>query len=392
MEGPLMGAPTSSITGIGESAVGKVEGSTALSLMQRASIAAIEDAGLGDGEVDGVFTGRSMVAPLHRVAVILSERLGLRPSVFGTFEAGGATSVRLLNHAAMAIAAGKAQHNLCVTGDNLATGLTKENAIQAMAENAHPEFEVPFGTFPPAAYALVANAHMHRFGTTREQLSRVPVETRKWAALNDSAQKQTPITADDVSNAKAIASPFTAEDCALVSDGAGAFIVSRRETVADLPKPGVDILGYGEAAGHEYISQAKDLTSFASVDSGRGAFAQARLNPKDIDVVELYDCFSITPLVLLEDLGFCAKGEGGPFLAENTTGPGGSLPMNTHGGLLAHAHPGKPGGIFHITEAVRQLRKHSGARQVANAEHALVHGVGGMFSAHATAILGVHHG
>ncbi len=377
------------MSGFGESRVGKVPGSTALSLMEEACAAALEDAGLEKSRVDGVLTGRSMVAPLHRVAVILSERLGISPGYFGTLEAGGATSVQLLLEAHAAVAAGHAEHVLCVTGDNLLTGLTRDMAVQTMAENAHPEFEVPFGTFPPAAYALVARAHMEEYGTTREQLADVAVSARAWAKMNPTAQARDPLSRDQVLSAKPIAEPFGLFDCALVSDGAGAFIVSAPQEAKNLRKKPVYVLGSGEGATHEYITRAPSLTSFASVRSGKKAFEMAGISPSDIDVAEIYDCFTITPLVVAEDLGFCKKGEGGTFLAAGKTAPGGEFPLNTHGGLLSHAHPGKPGGIFHVTEAVRQLRGEAEGRQVKGAELALVHGVGGMMSAHSTAILGV---
>lgn len=376
------------VSGIGESAVGKVPGSTALSLMEDAAVAAIRDAGLSAAQIDGMLTGRSMVAPLHRVAVILSERLGIAPHYFGTLEAGGATSVQLLLEAHQAVAAGHARHVLCVIGDNLLTGLTRDAAVQTMAENAHADFEVPFGTFPAAAYALVARAHMHAYGTTREQLASLAVSTRAWASKNPGAQMRGPLSLDQVLGAKPVSEPLCLLDCALVSDGGGAFIVSAPGAARESSHLPVWILGTGEGATHEYITRAPSLTSFASARSGKAAFKMAGLPPTAIDVAEIYDCFTITPVVVLEDLGFCAKGEGGAFVADGRTAPGGVFPLNTHGGLLSHAHPGKPGGIFHVTEAVRQLRGYAGERQIQGAEVALIHGVGGMMSAHATAILG----
>jgi acetyl-CoA acetyltransferase len=371
------------ISGIGETPVGELPGATALSLMETAALAALDDAGLAPSDLDGLVTARSMVAPLHRMAVILAERLGMTPELFSTLEAGGATSLQMLTHAQSVIGAGRARHVLCVAADNLLTGLSRDMAVQAMAENADIEFEVPFGTFPPAAYALAARAHMHAYGTTAEQLAEVAVAARAWAALNPEAQMRAPLTMAQVLAAKRVAEPFGLNDCALISDGGAAFVVSAAEE-----KPVVLILGAAEAAGHEYITRAPELTSFASVLAGRRAFAMAGCQPSEIDLAEIYDCFTITPIITLEDLGFCAKGEGGAFVQDGRTAPGGDFPMNTHGGLLSHAHPGKPGGIFHLTEAVRQLRGDAGGRQVAGAELALVTGVGGMFSAHATAILG----
>ena len=372
------------LTGIADTEVGRVPGATVLSLMEDAARAAVADAGLSLDRIDGVLTGRSMVEPLHRVAAMLAERLGLEPAVFATLEAGGATSIQLLIHASLAVAAGAAHHVVCVAGDPLLSGLTRDRAVTAMAENAHPDFEVPFGTSPPSAYALVARAHMDAFGTTREQLAEIAVATRAWATRNPAAQQRAPLTVDEVLGAKPVAEPFGLLDCALVSDGAAAFVVSSAETETGR---GVRVLGFGEGTTHEYLTRSPSLTAFASARTGPRALEMAGVRPDEIDVVELYDCFTITPVVMAEDLGFCPKGEGGPFLA-GRTGPGGPFPMNTHGGLLSHAHPGKPGGIFHLTEAVRQLRGEAEDRQVPGAEVALVHGVGGMMSAHATAVLG----
>jgi len=386
MAHPLRGA--SCITGIGETAVGSLPKSTALTLMEDAARSAIMDAGLTPRGIDGIITGRSMVEPLHRVAVILAERLGIQPSVFATLEAGGATSVQMLVHAAMAIATGAATNIVCIAGDNLLTGLTRDAAVQAMAENAHAEFEVPLGTFPAAAYAMVARAHMHEFHTTRKQLADVAVSTRAWAQKNPPAQAKDPLNVEDALLARMIADPLGLFDCSLVSDGAGAFVVSEAEGAEYRDHFPIWILGVGEAATHEYITNAPSLTHSGAVKSGASAFDMAGVSPPEIDVAELYDCFTITPIILLEDLGFCKKGEGGPFVEDGRTGPDGDFPMNTHGGLLSHAHPGKPGGIFHLTEAVRQLRGNAEDRQIADAHLATVHGVGGMFSAHATAILG----
>ena len=223
----------------------------------------------------------------------------------------------------------------------------------------------------------------------RRGRSRSPATPRD-SRLNPAAQMRDELDEASVLGARRVAEPFGLNDCSLVSDGGAAFVVSSTDAADELARPGPAVLGLGEAASHEYISTAPgDLDSFASVESGRRAFAMAGLEPGAIDLAELYDCFTITPIVLAEDLGLCPRGEGGAFFADGRTAPGGALPVNTHGGLLSHAHPGKPGGIFHLTEAVRQLRGEAGDRQVPGAGTALVHGVGGMMSAHATALLGV---
>ena len=197
-----------------------------------------------------------------------------------------------------------------------------------------------------------------------------------------------PLTVEDVLASRMIADPLRLLDCSLVSDGGAAVVLARSEEAGDRPHRPVYLLGAGEGHGHEHISQAEDLTSSHARQAGERAYAMAGLGPQDIDFIELYDCFTPVVLIELEDLGFCGRGEAGAFVAEGHTRLGGSLPMNTHGGLLSHSHPGNPGAMFALTEAVRQLRGEAGERQVADAEVALIHAQGGILSSHCTAILG----
>ena len=316
---------TASIIGIGETPVGEMPECSALDLMEQAAVLAIADAGVTKDAIDGVLTSRMVITPLHRVAVILSERLGIVPRHFATLEAGGATALQLLSRAAMAIHSGMASYILCVAADNLRTGMTRDRAIETMAQNAHPEFEVPVGTFPAAAYAMIARAHMSRYGTTAYELADVAVSARAWAQHNPSAQHREPLSHEEVLGARRIAEPFGTRDCALVSDGGAAFIVSKATNGGG----GVAILGYGECAGHEYLTRSPELTTFASVQSGAAAFAMADVVPTDIDIAEIYDCFTITPIVVVEDLGFCNKGEGGRV-------PNGAHPPRR---AIPHEHP-----------------------------------------------------
>ncbi|RYG87214.1 MAG: thiolase family protein, partial [Alphaproteobacteria bacterium] len=250
------------------------------------------------------------------------------------------------------------------------------------------QYERPFGPLIPAMYALAANRHMHEYGTTPEQLAEVAVTMRRHAGLNPNAQARDPITIDDVLNSKMIATPLHMLDCSLVSDGGGALVVSRADAARDMRRRPVELLGAGEGHLNEHIHQAPSLTTTGARISGARAFDMAGLTPREMDFAMLYDCFTITALLQLEDLGFCKAGEGGPFVANGGIGLGGRLPVNTHGGLLSHGHPGRPGGIFHIIEAVRQLRGECGDRQVEAASLGLVHGNGGILSTHSTLILG----
>jgi acetyl-CoA acetyltransferase len=272
--------------------------------------------------------------------------------------------------------------------DTLRTGLTREQAMKTQSSAGHPEFESPYGPTVPAFYALIARAHMARYGTTAEQFAEVAVACRAHAARNPAAQMREPIGVADVLASRPIADPLRLLDCSLVSDGGAAVVVTAAERAGDFPHRGVFLLGIGEGHGHEHISQASDLSASAARESGARAFAMAGLGPRDMAFAQLYDCFTPTVIVELEDLGFCPKGEGGRFVAGGRIGPGGELPVNTHGGLLSHCHPGNPGSMFALTESVFQLRGSAGARQIGGAEVGLAHAQGGIMSSHTTIVLG----
>jgi acetyl-CoA acetyltransferase len=239
---------------------------------------------------------------------------------------------------------------------------------------------------PPPAYALAATRHMHEHGTTSEQLAEIAVATRAWAALNPRALHRDPLTVDEVLASPWVAYPFHLLDCCLVTDAGGAVVVTSVDRARGLGVPVVEVLGSAVAHTHQMISQMPDLTETPARISGAAAFAEAGVTPADVDVAELYDSFTYTVLVTLEDLGFCAKGEGGDFVAGGRTAPGGDFPLNTSGGGLSYTHPGMF-GIFLLIEAVRQLRGECGSRQVRDAEVAVVNGMGGYLSSAATAIL-----
>jgi len=240
---------------------------------------------------------------------------------------------------------------------------------------------------PMGPYAMAATRHMAEYGTTPEQLAKIAVSTRQWASMNPKARYREPITVDDVLASPLQSSPLHLLDCCLVTDGAGAFVMTSAERADDLPRPPVYVLGAATAHDHMMISQMPDLTRTPGAVCGPAAFAMAGVKPSDVDVLMGYDSFTITALLHLEDLGFCAKGEGGPFVEDDTIGPGGSLPMNTNGGGLSYTHPGMY-GMFLIVEAVRQLRGECGARQVGGAEVAVAHGSGMVLSVMSTIVLG----
>ncbi|HLW70813.1 MAG TPA: hypothetical protein VKS22_09350 [Candidatus Binataceae bacterium] len=361
---------------------------SATQLYVQAARRALDDAGLTKDDIDGLITCVSFVEPFLYHAEMIAEYMQIFPRYCITAPSGGGTTLAIMHHAASAILTGMCKTVLITMADSQVTGLSRAKAIEAMAGAGHPQFERPYGAPIPAFYALVARAHQHAYGTTDEQRAAVAVVCRKHASMNPAAQMRDPITIDDVLNSRLIADPLHLLDCSLVSDGGGAIIMTSAERARDFKQKPVYLLGIGEGHSHEHISQAHSFVASAAKEAGERAYAMAGLQPKDIDVAELYDCFTPVVIIELEDLGFCPKGEGGRFVEGGRIELGGELPVNTHGGLLSHCHPGHPGSIFSVTEAVRQLRGECGPRQVANAKIALVHAQGGILSTHCTGIFG----
>jgi acetyl-CoA acetyltransferase len=358
-----------------------------MELCVEASLKAIADAGLDRSDVDGLLTCNAMAQPLMYHAEALAEYLQIFPRYCLAVGAGGGTTFSIIHHAASAIATGMADVIVVAMADSMRSGLTRDQAMQVQASTGHPEFEQPYGPTVPAYYALIAQAHMAEFGTTPEQLAGIAVACREHASRNPSAQKRDLISVDDVLSSRMIADPLHLLDCSLVSDGGSAVVLCSAERAADLPNDPVYLLGAGEGHIHEHISAARSLTTSAAKEAGERAFAMSGLMPADMDFAQLYDCFTPTVLVELEDLGCCAKGEGGEFVDSGALRPGGALPVNTHGGLLSHCHPGNPGSMFALTESVWQLRHTAGERQVPDARHGLVHAQGGIMSSHTALVL-----
>jgi acetyl-CoA acetyltransferase len=376
------------IVGAADTEVGKVPQFGATALCVEAARRALDDAGITKDQIDGLVTCNSMAEPHMYHAEAIAEYLQIFPRYCVTANAGGGTTFSVLQNAASAIANGICDTVLISMADSLRSGLSREQAMTLQSSTGHPQFEIPYGATVPAYYALIARAYMDTYGATPEQLAAVAVNARKHASMNTNAQMQDIISVDDVLSSRMIADPLHLLDCSLVSDGGAAVILTSADRATDFPHDPVYVLGAGEGHGHEHISQAQSLTTSAAVESGQRAFEMAGLNPGDIDVAEIYDCFTPVVLIELEDLGFCEKGEAGAFVETGETALDGSLPMNTHGGLLSHSHPGNPGSMFALTEAVAQLRHDAGERQVKNAEVALAHAQGGIMSSHATLILG----
>lgn len=376
------------IVGAADTRVGIVPDATATELCVESILLALADAGLDKTQVDGLVTCNSMSQPMLYHAEAIAEYLQIFPRYCFAAGAGGGTTFSVLHHAASAIATGMAETIVIAMADSLRSGLTRDQAMLMQSSTGHPQYEQPYGPTVPAYYALIAQAHMARYGTTAEHYAAVAVACRAHAARNPAAQKRDLISVDDVLASRMIADPLHLLDCSLVSDGGAAIVLTSAERARDFSQAPVYLLGIGEGHSHEHISQARSLTTSAAVESGQRAYAMAGLGPRDMDFAQLYDCFTPTVLVELEDLGFCAKGEGGDFITSAGIGPGGALPVNTHGGLLSHCHPGNPGSMFALTESVWQLRGTAGERQLANAAVGLLHAQGGIMSSHSTLILG----
>jgi acetyl-CoA acetyltransferase len=355
-------------------------------LEARVITAALADAGLSLRDVDGLCscTGGTL---MHSVE--LAEYLGIAPRFTDATQTGGASYGLYVEHATAAIAAGEAETVVIVYASTPRAARKRgEKGLGVFATPERLEWETPYGVMLPiSAYALAANRHMATYGTTAEQLAQIAVDTRRWAVMNPRAHLREPITVDDVINSGFIAEPMHKLECCLVTDGAAAVVLTSAERARDLARPPAFVLGAASAASHAMISQMPDLTVTPGAVSGPAAFKTARLHPGDIDVVELYDSFTITVLLALEDLGFCPKGDGGAFVGSGALGPGGVLPGQTTGGGLAYTHPGAF-GAFLLVEAARQLRGECAERQVVGAQTAAAHGTGGVLSATSTVILG----
>lgn len=377
------------IVGFGESDLGVVPNQSPMELTVAAIQRALHNTGTPRTAVDTLITCNSLVQPIMYHAEATAEYMGLAPRHCVTVGTGGGTTYSALRQAAAYIREGMAETVVFVMADSMRSFMTRERAMIVQASAGHPTFEQPYGPTVPAYYALIAQAHMAQFGTTEAQFAEAMVSSRAWAALHPSAQYQEPVTVADVLASKPIADPLKLLDCSIVSDGGAAIVLTSSERARDLCERPIELLGFGEGHAYEHISQANDLTTSAAVMSGHAAFAQAGLTAQDIDLAQLYDCFSPALLIQLEDLGFCPKGGGGELLQSGAIRPGGKLPVNTHGGMLSHCHPGNPGAIFGLTEAIRQLRGEAEQRQLEQVEHVLLHAQGGIMSSHATLIVGV---
>ena len=375
------------IAGVATSDYPNLPGMSEHAVHAQAAQRALDDAGLGWAEIDGLAT----VGFFPMYAVGMAEYLGLQPTYFDETHAGGASFEVLVEHAAHAVEAGVAEVVLVTYGSIQLSQMGRRLGTGGGRGGMAPGpaiYDALWGNTLVGSYALAARRHMHQYGTTPEQLASVAVTMREHAAHNPMAQYRDPITVDDVLSSRLVADPLHKLDCCVISDGGGACVVTTAERAADLAKAPVYVLGAAHATTHHMnLSADADLTVSPAAQSGPLAFARAGIGPDEVDVAQLYDSFTITVVLTVEDLGFCAKGEGGAFVADGGLGLGGRLPTNTDGGGLSACHPGMR-GMFLIVEAVRQLRGEAGATQVPDARIAMAHGTGGMLSTGATLVLG----
>lgn len=389
------------IAGVGEPPVGRLVGKNPTELHIDAAMLAIEDSGIDKHDIDGLMTTGTFLNDNIRHHMIVGEHLGIHCKLFAdTLRTGGHSYLNGVQVAKWAVESGLCKAVLLLRGDTTLSGVPAGTSLKAYIEyGAHPiEFEVPFGITVPGVYAMLAQRHMHEFGTTPEQLANIAVACRKHAHLNPKAFKRELITVQDVVNSRMVSTPLRLLDCSPTCDGAGAILITSLERARDLKAKPVRILGTGQAQSYYHLAhlaratgarpeEKKNFSLTRTVQSvaARQAFGMAGVKPTDIDVAQLYDSFTITVLLQLEDLGYCAKGEGGAFTENGRLELGGQLPINTHGGLLSF---GSSGGINHIIEATRQMRGECGDRQVKDAKLGLVTNVSAVASNHSIAILG----
>lgn len=371
------------VVGVGETAYGKLPGVTAWQLQAEAVRTALADAGLAKDDLDGLFTEAQFSEPLMMHGAILGRMLGLRPDVLSTQSQGGATCASLVQTAALAIAAGMCSVAAVVYGDNAKTGMPNIYGLAQMGRG-QADF-VAYGLLGgPAMEALSARRYMHEYGVASEHLGAVAITFRRHASLNPRAQYRDPITMDDYLASRFIAEPLRMLDCVPSTDGGACVVLAGAERARDLAKPAVLLSGMGQAHNLDGLADRTHYTHFAGSRSSERAYRMAGVEPSDVDTAQLYDCFTSTVLITLEDYGFCAKGEGGEFAASGGLALGGELPSNTSGGMLSE---GNLTGWGQVIEAVRQLRGECGERQVPGAEVAAVSGHGGFQATHATLVL-----
>jgi acetyl-CoA acetyltransferase len=373
------------IAGVGDTSFGRRDGCDTLDLMAEATEAALADAGFERGEIDGLVTGYSTAMPHLMLATLFAEHFGLRPHYANTVQLGGATGCAITMLAKLLVQSGQCRNVLVVAGENRLTNAGgRDSAIQTLAQVGHAEYEVPYGATIPGYYALLASQYMHAHGISEEDLAELAVFMRDHARGHPSAHLKDRITVEDVMASRPIATPLKLLDCCPISDGAVAMLVTADRARAKGPR----LAGAGQAHQHQHISAARDLADFGGGAAADRAFNEAGMKREDVEVLGIYDSFTITVTILLEEIGFSPRGQAARDVRAGRYGTENGMPLNTHGGLLSFGHSGVAGGMAHIAEVVRQMRGQADGRQMSRRpEVGFVHGDGGILSSHVSLVL-----
>ena len=371
------------ITGVGLTPFGRHAGSTALGLMAQAAQAALDDSGSSRGEVDGLLCGYATTLPHLMLSTLFAERFALRPVYAHSLQLGGATGAALLMLAGDLVRAGRCRRVLVVAGENRLSGQARDSAIQTLAQVGDADMEVPNGASVPAYYALLAARYLHETGTTEADLAELAVLMRRHAQAHPGAQLRGPLSVADVLASKPIATPLKLADCCPISDGAAALLVTAEPGAG----PRVQLRGAGQAHWQQHLSAMSSVLACGAADAAGRALAEAGVALAQIGHLAIYDSFTITLAMLLEEIGLAPRGGSAAMVRAGAFSAQGALPLNLHGGLLSYGHCGVAGGMAHAVEAVLQLGGRAGARQARAATHALVHADGGVMSSHVSLVL-----
>jgi acetyl-CoA acetyltransferase len=371
------------VTGSGLTSFGSHGGRSSLELMTEAAATALSDAGLERGDIDGLLCGYSTTLPHLMLATVFAEHFGLSPRYAHAMQMGGATGFGLVMLASLLVRSGAARRFLVVAGENRATGQSRDASIQSLAQVGHPEYEVPLGATVPAYYALIASHYMHVHRHTESDFAQLAVLMRKHASEHEGAHFRTPVTVDDVMASRYVATPLKLMDCCPISDGACAVVIS----AAPESPHAVRIAAAAQHHNAQHLSSLPSLLDFGAGDCTAKALSDAGRRLGDVEYAGIYDSFTCTLAILLEEIGLAPRGRSGVLAAEGAFGRDGSMPLNLHGGLLGYGHCGVAGAMAHLAEAVLQMTGRAGQRQASRAGVALLHGDGGVMSSHVSLVL-----
>ena len=371
------------VVGSGLTRYGRHEGRGTLDLMSEATDLALTDAGLARADIDALVCGYSTTLPHLMLATVFAEHYGLTPSYAHAVQLGGATGFALVMLAHLLVSSGAAKRVLVVGGENRMTGQSRDSAIQVLAQVGHPVYEVPLGPTIPAYYGLVASRYMHEFGSTEADFAELAVLMRRHASRHVGAQHRQPISVADVLASRPIASPLKLLDCCPVSDGGCAFVIS----AAPEGSSPVRISAAAQLHNAQHVSAAASLTNVGAGACTARALADAGRTLADVEYAAIYDSFTITLTMLLEEIGLAPRGRAGVLAREGHFDADGAMPLNLHGGLLSYGHCGVGGAMAHLAETHLQMTGRAGARQARRAGVALLHGDGGVLSSHVSLVL-----